>query len=142
MQIIFVCTGNTCRSPMAEGFLKNVHKDYEVLSRGLYVPEEIGASFFSIKAMKEMDIDISGHKAKQLTVGEAEDCDLIITMTESHKNTIVSAYPKFSDKTFTLSEYAGEEGDVRDPYGMDEVAYRECAKQIRRLILKADFEKR
>ena len=141
MQIIFVCTGNTCRSPMAEGILKSLQNDYEVLSRGLYVPEEIGASFFSIKAMEEMDIDISKHKSKQLTVGEAEDCDLIITMTKSHKDIIVSAYPKFSDKTFTLSEYAGEEGDIRDPYGMDENAYRECAKQIRRLMVKADFEK-
>ena len=141
MRIIFVCTGNTCRSPMAEGILKSIYKDYEVLSRGLYVPEEIGASFFSIKAMQEMDIDISGHKSKQLTVGEAEDCDLVITMTKSHKNIIISSYPKFSDKTFTLSEFAGEEGDVRDPYGMDEDTYRECAKQIMRLILKADFEK-
>ena len=141
MRIIFVCTGNTCRSPMAEGILKSLNKDYEVLSRGLYVPEEISASFFSIKAMEDMDIDISKHKSKQLTVGEAEDCDLIITMTESHKNTIISAYSKFSDKTFTLSEIAGEEGDIKDPYGMDEDAYRECAKQINSLILRADFEK-
>lgn len=142
MQVIFVCTGNTCRSPMAEGIFKSIYGDDKALSRGLYVPEQISASFNSIKAMEEMDIDISKHRSRQLTVGEAEDCDIIITMTESHKNTIISAYPKFRDKTFTLSEFAGEGGDIKDPYGGDFALYSECAKEIRALILKAEWEKR
>ncbi len=142
MQVVFVCTGNTCRSPMAEGILKNYKEDISVLSRGLYVPEEINASFNSIKAMEEMDIDISSHRSKQLTTREAEESDLVITMTQGHKNTILSAYPKFADKTFTLAEYAGDSGDVSDPYGMDFDAYRRCAKRIRELIFKADWKKR
>lgn len=141
MRVVFVCTGNTCRSPMAEGILKNMREDFEVISRGLYVPEETGASFNSIKAMEDMDIDISDHKSKQLTVGDAEDADVIITMTSPHKNTILSSCPQFKGKTFTLSEFAGEEGEVSDPYGMDFSAYKNCAEMIYSLISKVDWSK-
>ena len=142
MRIVFVCTGNTCRSPMAEGILKKEREDLEVISRGLYVPEEMCASFNSIKVMEDMDIDISNHRSKQLTVGDGEDCDLIITMTASHKNTILSACPDFSGKTFTLAEFAGDDGDVSDPYGGDFSEYKKCADKIYELILKADWSKK
>ena len=139
MRVVFVCTGNTCRSPMAEGILKSLHSDFEVISRGLYVPEEVSASFSSIKAMEQIDIDISNHKSRQLTVGDGEDADLIITMTQGHKKTILDACPDFANKTFTLAEFAGESGDVSDPFGRDDEAYFECAKRIYSLISKADW---
>lgn len=139
MRVVFVCTGNTCRSPMAEGFLKHICDNLEVISRGLYVPFADGASLYSINAMRKYDIDISNHTSSQLTVGDCDDADIIITMTSSHKNTILSAYPKYADKTFTLSEYAGEDGDISDPYGQDFAAYEACAKMIFNLIKKCNW---
>ena len=139
MNILFVCTGNTCRSPMAEGILKSLNKDIDVCSRGLYVPDATAPSYGSINAMEKMDIDISSHRSKQLTYADCDDADLIITMTDSHKKTILQACESCSEKTFTLAEFAGEEGDISDPFGRDDNAYYECAKRIYSLILKADW---
>lgn len=142
MQIIFVCTGNTCRSPMAEGILKSKNIDgLYVFSRGLYVPGEQSASFSSEKAMSDMGIDISSHKSKQLTMDEAKRADLILTMTKSHKNTIISADKSFEGKVFTLSEFAGESGDVADPFGYGEDVYFDIAQHIEYLIDKIDWNK-
>jgi len=140
MQVIFVCTGNTCRSPMAEGLLKNLAVEgVEVISRGLFVPEESRASFSSEKAMKSMGIDISSHISKQLTMDEAEKADLILTMTSAHKKTILNANEGFKDKTFTLCEAAGESGEIDDPYGRDDDVYFDCAQHMSYLIEKIDW---
>ena len=139
MRVVFVCTGNTCRSPMAEGILKSLHNEIEVCSRGLYVPDESAPSYGSISAMEKMDIDISSHRSKQLTFGDCDDADLIITMTEGHKKTILEACERCKDKTFTLGEFAGEGGDISDPFGRDDDVYYECAKNIYALISKADW---
>ena len=131
MKIILVCSGNTCRSPMAEAiFKRKFHDKAEIISRGLYVPENIHASFNSEKAMDEMGLDIKSHISRQLTVPEAEGADLILTMTKTHKDMILSVCPGMKDKVFTLCEYAGLEGDVPDPYGSDIEEYRRCARKI------------
>ena len=133
MQIILVCSGNTCRSPMAEAiFKRKFNGKAEIISRGLYVPEHIHASFNSEKAMSEMGLDIKNHISKQLTIPEAEGADLILTMTKTHKATILSVCPDLKEKVFTLCEYAGIDGNVPDPYGGDIEEYRRCAKKIER----------
>ena len=126
---------------MAEGVLKNLDiKGIETISRGLFVPEEQRASFSSESAMKSMGIDISAHLSKQLTMEEAKKADLILTMTASHKNTVISADEKFRDKTFTLSEFAGENGDIADPYGQNDDVYFDCAQHISYLVKKIDWD--
>ena len=130
MNILLVCTGNTCRSPMAEGILKAILPGHCVSSAGIMAQEGAGASENAIKTAMEKGIDISGHKARNLTKELVLDADLILCMTQGHKSMIEGV----KDKCFTLSEYAGKSGDVSDPFGKDIEEYRACFAQLEELL--------
>ena len=114
MKIIFVCTGNTCRSPMAEGYLKSLNAGgLEVVSRGLQAGGRVSEN--SVAAMREMGIDISSHIPQNLTREEIENADIIVCMTATHK---------------AILESAGVKADIRvlgsgisDPFGGDIDSY-------------------
>lgn len=132
--ILFVCTGNTCRSPMAEGLLRNKNKDdVFVLSAGLFA-DGSGASTFACLAMAEKGIDISGHYSTQITREHIDAADVVLTMTESHKTMLVSAFPDSKEKVFTIGEWAGSGEDVQDPYGGTIEVYQQCCNQLDELI--------
>ncbi len=126
MRVLFVCTGNTCRSPMAEGIFN--HLSDGAISRGIYA-EGTAASENAVKAMAKMGIDISSHVSTQLTVEDVKEADLVLTMTKGHKAVVLNAVPEAKDKVFTLGEYAGG-SDVSDPYGGSEEIYDACAKEL------------
>lgn len=141
MNILFVCTGNTCRSPMAaalsEIMLNKKGIKCQTDSAGMSVFYPSGASGHAINAMREYGINISGHKSKQVSLSEIEWADLILTMTETHKSYLTLQYVDSQEKIFTLSEYAGEENcDVSDPFGGSLQEYKSCAKQLERLLEK------
>ena len=121
MNILFVCTGNTCRSPMAEGYLraKNI-KNINASSCGIFA-DGSPVSQNSADAMSEIGIDISSHISKQITKEEIENADRIICMSPSHKQALESI-------GVTNAEVLG--GGIFDPYGMDLEAYRLCRDQI------------
>ncbi len=143
MKILFVCTGNTCRSSMAEGIFKKMlkemgskYEDIQVISAGISAVNGSPSSEFALKALLEQDVDISEHSATQLSAKMVDEADLILTMTVAHKNMILSIIPEAKEKTYTLKEYSV--GDVNlqdnlnisDPYGMPYSRYKECAKEI------------
>ena len=133
MNIMFVCTGNTCRSPMAEGFMKHILKlnnnnHCNVISRGIYVGINSKTSSYSIKALSEYDIDISSHISMQISLSDIENSDIIITMTQSHKDALNMAYSGYEDKIMSISEFT--DNDIKDPYGCDYEVYKSCAKDI------------
>lgn len=142
--ILFVCTGNTCRSCMAEGILNSIIKErglegrYLASSAGLYAFPGDKASENAVKAMDEMGIDIRDHYARQLNKGIIDDAYIIFAMTAGHKKAIIEKYPDFIGKVFTLKEYVdGTEGDIDDPYGGSLEIYRKCGTQLKEYIMKA-----
>jgi len=135
-RLMFVCTGNTCRSPMAERLAKQKlreegRSDFEVLSRGLNVAEA-GApmSAGARAAMRNHGTSPDGHAALGLEPSDVIWADVILTMTSAQAGELLRRYPSAGGKVFTLGEYSGVGGDVVDPYDGDLARYRASASQI------------
>lgn len=110
MKILFVCTGNSCRSAMAEGYLKKRLKelgrdDIEVSSAGLMLLVGLEATEEAKQVAKEDGADLSGHRTRVLTGAEIEEADLIFVMEERHKEYIVKKCPKAAKKTYLLKDF-------------------------------------
>lgn len=105
-QIIFICTGNTCRSPMAEGLFR-AHNGEEktgltAASAGLYTENGLPASANAAAAAGERGADISAHRSQQLTAEMAENAKYLVCMTGSHYDRLCELFPDCADKIFTL----------------------------------------
>lgn len=132
MKILFVCTGNTCRSPMAEGVCKKLFPQYEVSSRGVNVFMPVSISENARLALSEdMGVDLSGHSSKQITEDDVKNADLVLTMTYNHRDFLKENYPQYAGKIYTLMEYThGLDMDISDPYGGSLEIYKSTLKQI------------
>ena len=142
MNILFVCTGNTCRSPMAEGYLKELIRksdrhDIVVLSAGLMAGPGQKASLHSFEILKEQGIDISDHQSRQVIPDFLKASDLVLTMTESQKMMLTHQFPEESEKIKTLAEFAELEGEIVDPFGGDRFQYEKAAHEIRVRVEKS-----
>ena len=134
MNVLFVCTGNTCRSPMAEGYLKSLGLEgIQVKSAGMSFSGD-PASTNSVRVMNELGIDISSHRSALITASHIEWADRIYCMTSSHKNALKEAGADQS-KLFVLGD------GIPDPFGRDIDAYRLCRDKIIRAIDGFDFAK-
>lgn len=133
--VLFVCTGNTCRSPMAEVIFNSMHKNAVAASCGLYAQNGAPASENAVLAAKELGCDLSHHKAVQITGEMLENADLVLTMTAAHK----ASLPK-SEKIMTIAEAAGLPNDeVSDPFGGSLEDYRNCIAKMKKLIESIDL---
>ena len=139
MKIMFICTGNTCRSAMAEGYAKKIVKEknlnIDIYSAGIFALTGEHASYNSIAVMKEYDVDLILHTSTSLQDSNIQDMDLILCATQKHKNALLLNYNNLKGKIFTMKEYAkldsnGTDPDIKDPWGNDMNTYRMCAAEI------------
>lgn len=142
-QILFVCTGNTCRSPIAEYLVKRVitEKDLELraASAGL-TADGMPISENSNRVLTLNGIDVSDHTSTLLNEENLRESWLVLTMTTNHKNKILQLYPTSASKVYTLSEYAGLDNDIADPIGKDIEYYKNTFDEINEKV-KIIFEK-
>lgn len=132
-RLLLVCTGNTCRSPMAEALAKQVLEDQPgvtVGSAGVYAGNGQPASDEAVEAMQTLGLDLSTHRSRTLTPAMIDEVDQIYTMTESHRQAILSQAPHAESKVQRLDPRA----DISDPIGASLAVYQATADQIRRAL--------
>ena len=132
MRVVFVCAGNTCRSPMAEALLKRALKargreDIGVESAGLSATPGAPASWNACLAMKELGIALNLHRARPMYEVDTAGA-LILTMTEAQADYVKIVFP--GCRVETLRGYAGRGGDIHDPYGGPPEIYIQTALRI------------
>ncbi|MEN9971008.1 MAG: Low molecular weight protein-tyrosine-phosphatase YwlE [Actinomycetota bacterium] len=140
LNILFVCTGNTCRSPMAEQIFNQEALDVSAhaTSAGLDAQEGSPINPHAIEALKGLGYSSTEHSSKLLSTEAVEAADVILTFTQSQKIELGQRFPAASGKLFTISEYANSGldkiEDVPDPYGESQVVYQETAERIASLV--------
>ena len=148
MNILFVCTGNTCRSPMAQAYFNARAAGRNLACRadsaGIASFTGLPASANAVDAMAELyQIDLSAHLSKPVSPLLLQDSDLVLAMTPMHAKALQGAFPEYISKIHTLSEYArglapekAQElpSEIRDPYGDVLSEYKETLRQITALV--------
>jgi protein-tyrosine-phosphatase len=144
MNVLFVCTGNTCRSPMAEHLLRRMLKekgraDVEILSAGIAAS---GWLEFPVEARgaleKEGVVDVQ-HKAQDLSAELVKWADLILTMEEHHKHIVMARFPDAARKTHVLNAFAklgDDSAGIHDPFGGPALVYEATLAQIKAALAK------
>ena len=135
--ILFVCTGNICRSPMAEGLFRHATRgrsDFRAASAGVGAIDGLPPSDHAVRALKEIGIDISNLRSQTLSANLIKQADYIFGMTHSHVDAITVLYPQAAEKTFLLREFdetlENYEKDISDPIGQSYQVYVNCRDQI------------
>lgn len=128
--VLFVCTGNTCRSPMAQGICEKIADDkglpIKCESAGLSTVSGYPVSENAVTVCKELGIDISRYRTKNVRELDLSEYDSIITMSPRHKHALIA----LGANPYKIWLLGAENGGISDPYGGDENTYRACRDEI------------
>ena len=140
--ILFVCAGNICRSPMAEWQLKallweNAITGMQVGSAGLIALPGNSASFNAVRVAKENSISLEEHKARPITTELIDNADLVLVMESHQGHELIADHPQAAEKIVLLrhfARYGSRERGISDPYGRNLEAYRFCFEDIKECV--------
>jgi len=140
--ILFVCAGNICRSPMAEWQLKallweNAITGMQVGSAGLIALPGNSASFNAVRVAKENSVSLEEHKARLITTELIDNADLVLVMESHQGHELITDHPQASEKILLLrhfARYGSRERGISDPYGRNLEAYRFCFEDIKECV--------
>ncbi len=139
--LLFVCTGNTCRSPMAASVatrrLQELGAPHRAVSAGVAAQDGATASDLARRAAAEAGLDLASHRSRRLTPGMLEEAWLVLVMTPEQRRAVVALAPHLESRVHLLSAYAAgtpEGAPLADPFGGDLDTYRRTLAQIETLV--------
>ena len=142
--VLFVCTGNSCRSVMAEGLFRHMvaekSADFRIGSAGVSAMDGYPASTETVRVMRQNGVDISQHRSRRLTTTMVRSADKIFVMEVMHKIAILQNWPEAKEKVHLLTEYSknmkgkGLEIEIPDPIRMSESFYENVFQVIRECV--------
>lgn len=142
--VLFICSANICRSPMAMGLLRSMVKDtsdqWKIESAGVW---DMGGQQMAANTqlvLKERGIDLNNHTSRTVTSTMLSEFNLVLVMEDIHKEVLKLAFPEYTDRIYMLSEMVGEFYDIVDPIGGSLADFEETALEMERIFTEG-FEK-